>query len=310
MSPKTKIKVIGVGGSGGNALNRMSRAKIDRVELVAINTDFQDLKKIKADHKIQIGEKTTRGLGTGMDSLLGKKAALETKEKIEKVLAGSDMVFITCGMGGGTGTGASPVIAELAKKAGILTVGIVTSPFSFEGIQRAKNAQRGISELKNKVDSLVVISNDNLLSLIDKETSLLDAFWICDDVLRQAVKGISELISQRGIVNVDFADVKTILRNSGCALFGIGKAKGENRVAEAVNKAISSPLTETKIEKANGVLFNVAGKNLSLFEIKDIANLIKSKIDSKAKIIFGAKEMEKFPDDSIELTLLVTGFNN
>jgi cell division protein FtsZ len=275
-----------------------------------LNTDFQDLKKIKADYKIQIGEKTTHGLGTGMDALLGKKAALESKEKIEKVLADSDMVFITCGMGGGTGTGASPIVAELAKKAGILTIGIVTSPFSFEGIQRTKNAQHGISELKNKVDSLVVINNDNLLAIIDKQTSLLEAFWICDDVLRQAVKGISELISQRGMVNVDFADVKTILRNSGCALFGIGKAKGENRVAEAVDKAISSPLTETKIEKANGVLFNVAGKNLSLFEIKDIANLIKSKIDSKAKIIFGAKEEGNFSDDSIELTLLVTGFNN
>jgi cell division protein FtsZ len=310
MVRKTKIKVIGIGGSGGNALNRMKKAKINNIELIALNTDFQDLKKIKADYKIQIGEKTTHGLGTGMDALLGKKAALESKEKIEKVLADSDMVFITCGMGGGTGTGASPIVAELAKKAGILTIGIVTSPFSFEGIQRTKNAQHGISELKNKVDSLVVINNDNLLAIIDKQTSLLEAFWICDDVLRQAVKGISELISQRGMVNVDFADVKTILRNSGCALFGIGKAKGENRVAEAVDKAISSPLTETKIEKANGVLFNVAGKNLSLFEIKDIANLIKSKIDSKAKIIFGAKEEGNFSDDSIELTLLVTGFNN
>ena len=310
MVRKTKIKVIGIGGSGGNALNRMKKAKINNIELIALNTDFQDLKKIKADYKIQIGEKTTHGLGTGMDALLGKKAALESKEKIEKVLVGSDMVFITCRMGGGTGTGASPVVAELAKKAGILTIGIVTSPFSFEGIQRTKNAQHGISELKNKVDSLVIINNDNLLAMIDKQTTLLEAFWICDDVLRQAVKGISELISQRGMVNVDFADVKTILKNSGCALFGIGKAKGENRVAEAVDRAISSPLTETKIEKANGVLFNVAGKNLSLFEIKDIANLIKSKIDSKAKIIFGAKEEGNFSDDSIELTLLVTGFNN
>ncbi|MDP2820671.1 MAG: cell division protein FtsZ [bacterium] len=310
MIRKTKIKVIGVGGSGGNALNRMNKAKIGNIELVALNTDFQDLKKIKADFKIQIGEKTTRGLGTGMDSSLGRKAALESKEKIEKVLAGSDMVFITCGMGGGTGTGASPIVAELAKKAGILTIGIVTTPFSFEGIQRERNAQQGISELKNKVDSLVVINNDNLLAMIDKQTSLLEAFWICDDVLRQAVKGISELISQRGMVNVDFADVKTILKNSGCALFGIGKARGENRVAEAVARAISSPLTETRIEKASGVLFNVAGKNLSLFEIKDIANLIKSKIDSRAKIIFGAKEDGKIVDDSIELTLLVTGFNN
>ena len=251
MVRKTKIKVIGIGGSGGNALNRMKKAKINNIELIALNTDFQDLKKIKADYKIQIGEKTTHGLGTGMDALLGKKAALESKEKIEKVLVGSDMVFITCGMGGGTGTGASPVVAELAKKAGILTIGIVTSPFSFEGIQRTKNAQHGISELKNKVDSLVIINNDNLLAMIDKQTTLLEAFWICDDVLRQAVKGISELISQRGMVNVDFADVKTILKNSGCALFGIGKAKGENRVAEAVDRAISSPLTETKIEKAN-----------------------------------------------------------
>lgn len=311
MSVKTKIKVIGIGGSGGNALNRMSKIKIDNVELIALNTDFQDLKKIKANTKLQIGKNITHGLGTGMNSVLGYKSAMESREDIENVLQGADMVFITCGMGGGTGTGASPLVADIAKKLGVLTVGIVTTPFSFEGAQRIKNAQNGILKLREKVDSLVVINNDNLLSLIDKETSLLDAFWICDEVLRQAVNGISELITQRGVINVDFADVRTILYDSGYALFGTAKAKGENRAEEVVNKAITSPLTQIKINGANGVLFNViAGKDLSLFEIKKIANFIRAKISNKAKIIFGAKEDSKIKDDTIELTLLVTGFNN
>jgi len=311
MSIKTKIKVIGIGGSGGNALNRMSKIKIDNVELIALNTDFQDLKKITLATKLQIGKNITQGLGTGMNPVLGYKSAVESKEEIENALQGADIVFITCGMGGGTGTGASSFVADIAKKLGILTVGIVTKPFSFEGTQRVKNAQNGIFKLKEKVDSLVVIDNDNLISLIDKETSLLDAFWICDEVLRQAVNGISELIIQRGVINVDFADVRTILYNSGYALFGTAKARGENRVEEVVNKAIASPLTQVKINAADGVLFNVvAGKDLSLFEVKNIANLIKSKISNKARVIFGAKEDSKIKDDTIELTLLVTGFNN
>jgi cell division protein FtsZ len=310
MKPKTKIKVLGIGGSGGNAVSRMSKLKIEGVELIALNTDVQDLRKTKADLKLPIGEKITKGLGTGMNPSLGEKAALESKEEIKKILSGADMIFITCGMGGGTGTGASPVIAEMARDLGVLTVAVITKPFSFEGVQRMRNALRGIERLKEKVDSLVVINNDNLFSLIDDKTTLVDAFWICDEILHQAVKGISELIVKTGIINVDFADVKSVLNNSGCALFGIGEAQGANRAIEAINKAITSPLTDFEIKGAKGVLFNIIGrKDLSLSELETIASVIKTKIKRQAKIIFGTVEDKTIPKGSLKVVLLATGFD-
>jgi len=294
MKSTTKIKVVGVGGSGGNAVSRMKKCKIEGVTLVAINADAQDLKKIRADLKIRIGKKLTRGLGTGMNPDIGRRAAEEQREEIKEVLKGSDMVFVTYGCGGGTGTGAGPVVAEIAKNLGALTVAVVTKPFSFEGQARSRVAENGLRRLKEKVDSLIVISNDKLLETLDPGTTILNAFWICDDVLREAVKGISDLIMLPGIVNVDFANIKTIMKNSGTALFGIGRAFGEKRAEKAALQAINSPLLDINLRGAKGILFNVSGgKDISLSEIDEVAKVICQEISPKAKIIFGAILDEK-----------------
>jgi len=302
------IKVIGVGGSGGNAISRMKQVGVQGVELIAINTDLQDLKKTKADILLQIGEELTQGLGTGMDPRLGEKAALENKEDIKTVLEGADMVFIAYGTGGGTGTGAGPVVASMAKKSGALTVAVATQPFSFEGQARKKVADYGIKKLKPKVDSLIVISNDKLLSILDPNISLRKAFWVCDDILRQAVQGISDLITLPGIINVNFADIKGIIENSGTALFGIGKATGEKRAEIAARLAINSPLLDASCKGANGVLFNISGEDVKLSEIDEAAKVITKEINPEAKVIFGAIQKEKLKKGQIKVTVIATGF--
>jgi cell division protein FtsZ len=304
----TKIKVVGVGGSGSNAVSRMKRCKIQGVELIAINTDAQDLKKTKADVKVRIGKKLTQGLGTGMNPDIGRRAAEESRAEIQEVLKDSDMIFITCGEGGGTGSGAAPIVAEIAKNLGALTVAIVTKPFSFEGAFRRKIAEAGIRKLKEKVDSLIAISNDKLLETLDPKTTILNAFWICDDILREAVRGISDLITLPGIVNVDFANVKTIMTNSGTALFGIGKARGEKRAETAAVQAINSPLLDIDLRGAKGILFNVSGRDVSLSEIDEVAKVICQEISPEAKIIFGAVLDEKLKKGEIKVTLIATGF--
>ncbi len=309
MENVTKIKVIGVGGSGGNAISRMMTCKVKGVELIAINTDLQDLKKTRAHKKIRIGKKETKGLGAGMSPEVGKKSAEEDKETIRESLKGSDLVFITCGLGGGTGTGASPVIADILKEEKILTVAVVTMPFSFEGNKRFLLAKDGFSEIKSKVDTLISISNDRLFSVIEKDASVESAFWMCDEVLRQAVSGISDLIVLPGIINIDFADVKTILKNSGSAIFGIGKAVGEKRAQEASIMAMNSPLINDSCEKAKGVLFSVSGgQDISLVEINEVARTIKEKVSPDAKIIFGAVQDEKLKKGEIKVTVVATGF--
>ncbi|OIP76315.1 MAG: cell division protein FtsZ [Parcubacteria group bacterium CG2_30_36_18] len=309
MTPNTKIKVIGVGGSGGNAVSRMKKCKIQGVELIAINSDAQDLKKIRADQKIRIGRKLTQGLGTGMNPEIGKRAAEEQREEIQEVLKDSDLVFVTCGEGGGTGSGASPIVAEISKNLGILTVAVVTKPFSFEGQTRMRIAEASIRKLKEKVDSLIVIENDKLLENLDPKTTLLNAFWICDDILRQAVQGISDLITLPGIINVDFANVKTILKDSGTALFGIGRAKGAGRAENAIKMAISSPLLTISPKGARGILFNVSGgKDISLSEIEEIGEIITQEINPEAKVIFGAVQSEILKKGEIKVTVIITGF--
>ena len=305
----TKIKVIGVGGSGSNAVSRMASHKIQGVELIAVNTDLQDLKKAKADLKIQIGKDITKGLGSGMNPEIGKKAAQEQKEELSEAIKGADMVFITCGLGGGTGSGAAPVISEIAKSLGILTIVLTTTPFSFEGAPRQKIAQKALEEIRSKVDTLVVIPNDKILSLADQNTTLLSAFWIADDILRQAVQGISDLILVPGIVNVDFADVKSIMADSGQALFGQGKGKGEKRIEQAVNQAINSPLASFSIQGAKGVLFNIfGGDDLTLAEIDQAAKIITKNIDPQAKVIFGAVKDKKLKKGEIRIMIVATGF--
>jgi cell division protein FtsZ len=305
----TKIKVVGIGGSGCNAISRMAKCKIKGVELIAINTDGQDLSKTRANFKIRIGKKITQGLGTGMNPEIGKRSALESRGEILENLKGADMIFITCGMGGGTGTGASPVVAEIAKEAGALTLAVVTTPFSFEGEARKRIAESGIRKLKEKVDTLISISNDKLLTTLDQNIPLINAFWICDDTLRQAVQGISDLIMLPGIINVDFADVKTIMKNSGSALFGVGRAQGEGRATRAAMAAINYPLLELSMKGARGVLFNVSGgKDISLSEIDEIAKVITQEINPDAKIIFGAVQDEKLKKGEIKVTLIATGF--
>jgi len=305
----TKIKVIGVGGSGSNAISRMKKCKIKGVELIAINTDAQDLKKTKADFKLRIGKQTTQGLGTGMSPEVGRKAALENRAEIQEILKDSNLIFITYGAGGGTGTGAGPVAAEIAKESGALTIAIVTKPFSFEGALRQKIAERGIRNLKEKVDTLISISNDKLLLTLDSNVTLLNAFWVCDDVLRQAVKGISDLITLPGIINVDFADVKAILKNSGTALFGIGQARGEKRAETSARLAINSPLLDVSPKGAKGVLFNVSGgKDISLSEIDEVAKVITQEVNPEAKVIFGAVQDEKLKKGEIKVTVIATGF--
>ena len=306
---KPKIKVVGIGGSGCNAILRMAKAKIEGVELVAINTDLQDLKKSRADFKIRIGKNLTKGLGAGMNPEIGKEAAREQKEEIKEVLKDADMVFITYGAGGGTGSGAGPVIAEISKNLGVLTVAIVTKPFSFEGIFRKQIAKKSLEELKEKVDSLISISNDKLFSVLNPNISLASAFWVCDDILRQAVQGISDLIVLPGIINVDFASVKSVLKNSGTALFGIGLAEGEKRAQEAALKAINSPLLDRSCKGAKGILFNVAGgRDISLSEIEEVAKIITKEVNPEAKIIFGAVQSENLKKGEIKVTVIATGF--
>ncbi|MBU0476894.1 cell division protein FtsZ [Patescibacteria group bacterium] len=309
MTTSTKIKVVGVGGSGGNAVSRMAKCNIKGVELIAINTDAQDLGKIRAHRKLRIGRKITRGLGTGMSPEIGKQAAEEQKQEILELLKGSDMIFVAYGVGGGTGTGAGPIVADIAKSSGALTLAVVTKPFSFEGAFRTRIAQEGIERLKGKVDTLISISNDKLLDVLDPKTSVLNAFWICDEILRQAVQGISDLILLPGIINVDFADVRSIMKNSGTALFGIGRARGEKRAQEAARKALNSPLLGMSCKGAKGVLFNISGgKDISLSEIDEAAKLITQEINPGAKIIFGAVQDEKLKKGEIKVTVIATGF--
>ncbi len=305
----TTIKVVGIGGSGGNAISRMKKCQIEGVELIAINTDYQDLKKAKADFKLRIGKKITQGLGTGMKPEVGEAAARESQTEIREVLRGADMIFLTGGLGGGTFTGASPVVAEIAKNLRALTVAIVTLPFSFEGFWRRKIAESGKKLLKEKVDTLVAIENDKLLENLDEKTSIISAFWYCDDILREAVKGISDLILLPGIVNVNFADIKSVLKNSGTAIFGIGQARGGKRVEEAVKLALSTPLLDLTPQGAKGVLFNVAGgEDLSLAEVEEIGKMITKEVNPKAKVIFGAVQDKKMKAGEIKVTAIITGF--
>lgn len=304
-----RIKVIGVGGSGCNAVDRMINARLKGVEFAAVNTDAQALYHCQAPIKIQIGKETTRGLGAGADPELGRRAIEENKDEIYEALRGADMVFVTCGMGGGTGTGAAPAIAAIAKELGALTVGIVTKPFAFEGVRRQKTAELGIEEIKDKVDTLIVIPNDKLLQVIDKKTSLIDAFSVVDDVLRQAVQGISDLITQHGIINVDFADVKAIMESSGSALMGVGRGTGESRAIEAARFAIDSPLLELSIEGAKGILFNITGSpDLSMYEIDEAAKIITEAAAPDANIIFGAV-IDEAMQSEVKITVIATGFD-
>ena len=304
------IKVIGVGGAGNNAVNRMVDSGIKGVEFIAVNTDRQTLLVSKAATKIQIGEKITRGLGAGANPDIGAQAAEESKSEIAEALRGADMVFVTAGMGGGTGTGAAPIVAAAAKEMGILTIGVVTKPFTFEGKKRLSQAERGIESLKGKVDTLVVIPNDKLLQIIDRKTSIIEAFKMADDVLRQGVQGISDLIAIPGLVNLDVANVKTIMLNTGMAHMGIGRASGENRAEDAAKQAIQSPLLETSIEGARGVIINITGgNNLGLHEVNTAAELIQRSVDPEANIIFGAVIDESL-DEDILVTVIATGFEN
>jgi len=304
------IKVIGVGGGGTNAVNRMVDSGIRGVEFVAVNTDRQALLLSKAASKIQIGEKITRGLGAGANPDIGAQAAEESKSEITEALRGADMVFVTAGMGGGTGTGAAPIVAACAKEMGILTIGVVTKPFTFEGKKRLSQADRGIESLKSKVDTLVVIPNDKLLQVIDRKTSIVEAFKMADDVLRQGVQGISDLIAVPGLVNLDFADVKTIMLNTGMAHMGIGRASGESRAEEAAKQAVQSPMLETSIEGARGVIINITGgTNLGLHEVNTAAELVQRSVDPEANIIFGAVIDETLEED-IVITVIATGFED
>ncbi len=309
VTPLASIKVIGVGGGGSNALDRMVQAKVEGVDFIAVNTDAQALYHSHAPHRINIGKAATRGLGAGADPLVGKQAAEESSEEIKAAIEGADMIFITCGLGGGTGSQASSVIADLAKEMGILTVGVVTRPFSFEGARRTQVAMEALEMLKEKVDTLITIPNDRILSIIDKKTPLTDAFVVVDDVLRQAIQGIADLITVHGMINVDFADVRTIMADSGSSLMGIGYGTGENRAVDAARAAIESPLLEMSIKGAKGVLFNVTGGNdLSMFEVDEAAKVITEAADPDANIIFGAVVNENYTGE-IKCTVIATGFD-
>lgn len=304
-----RIKVIGVGGSGKNAVNHMVSSKIKGVEFIVMNTDAQDLHHSLAQKKIHIGKNLTRGLGTGMNPEIGRKAAEETKEEIQGVLKGADMVFIAGGMGGGTGTGAAPIVAAIAKEQGALTIGVVTRPFSFEGSHRARLAEQGLDELRKQVDALIVVPNDRILSAADKEMTFKSAFTMSDEILRQAVEGISDLITTPGIINVDFADIRAILSDSGSALLGIGSASGENRAQEAALAAINSPLLDLSVSGAKGVLFAIAGgDDLRMHEIQEAAKIITDSIDPDARVIFGAIHDEKLKKNEIKITVIASGF--
>jgi cell division protein FtsZ len=304
-----RIKVIGVGGSGKNAVNHMVNSKVKGVDFIAVNTDAQDLHNSLAKKKIHIGKNLTRGLGTGMNPELGKRAAEETKEEIQETIKGADMVFIAGGMGGGTGSGAAPVVARTAKELGALTVGVVTKPFSFEGAMRMKLADQALDELRREVDAIIVIPNDRLLTTISKETTAKGAFAMCDEILKQAVEGISDLITQPGIINIDFADIRAVLESAGTALMGIGYAQGEKRAEEAAKAAINSPLLDISISGAKGVLFSIAGgDDLTMFEIQDAAKLITESIDPNARVIFGTVRDEKLKKGELKITVIASSF--
>lgn len=304
-----RIKVLGIGGSGKNAINHMINSKVKGVEFIAVNTDAQDLHNTLAKKKIHIGKNLTRGLGTGMNAELGKRAVEETKEEIQEAIKGADMVFIAGGMGGGTCTGASPVVAKTAKEIGALTVAVVTKPFFFEGAQRMRLAEQGLEELRKSVDAIIIIPNDRLLSTISKETTARAAFAMCDEILKQAVEGISDLITTPGVINIDFADIRAIMENAGSALMGIGSASGEKRAEEAAKNAINSPLLELSIHGAKGVLFSIAGgDDLTMFEIQDAAKVITESIDSNAKVIFGTVRDEKLKKGEVKITVIASGF--
>ncbi len=306
-----RIKVVGVGGSGNHAISRMMEANLKGIDFIAVNADAQDLHHCRVPEKIHIGKNLTRGLGAGMNPDIGRQAAEENKDEIQDALKNADMVFVTCGLGGGTGTGAAPIIAEAAKDAGALTVAVVTKPFAFEGMQRRKIAEAGLEALKANVDTIITIPNDKILQVIDKNTPLLDSFKIVDDVLRQGVQGISDLITIPGIVNVDFADVKSIMQNTGPALMGIGRASGENRAVDAAKQAINSPLLELSINGARGVLFNISGgADLTMMEVNDAAQVITESADPEAKVIFGAITDEDLKKGEIKITVIATGFQS
>lgn len=304
-----RIKVVGVGGSGNNAVNHMVNSKVKGVDFVAVNTDAQDLHHSLAKKKVHIGKTLTKGLGTGMNPDMGRKAAEETREDIQDALKGADMVFVTCGMGGGTGSGAAPIVARTAKEEGALTIGVVTKPFFFEGAYRSKIAEQALEDLRSEVDAIIVIPNDRLLNFVEKETTFESAFAICDEVLRQAVEGISDLITMPGIINVDFADIRAILSNAGSALMGIGFASGEKRAEESALAAINSPLLDMSVNGAKGVLFAIAGgSDMTMHEIQEAAKIITESIDSEAKVIFGAIKDDKLKKHELKITVIASGF--
>jgi cell division protein FtsZ len=302
------LKVAGVGGGGTNAVNRMVDAGLAGVEFIAVNTDAQALLMADADIKIQVGAEVTRGLGAGADPEIGLAAAQESRDELKEALKGADMVFITAGEGGGTGTGGAPIVAEIGQEIGALTVGVVTRPFGFEGRKRAEQAERGIDQLRDRVDTLIVIENDRLLQVVERQTTVVEAFRMADDILRQGVQGITDLITEPGLVNLDFADVRTIMRDAGSALMGIGRASGENRAAEAARSAVSSPLLEASIEGATGILLNVTGgSDIGLFEVNEAAEVVTGAADQNANVIFGAVIDDSFGGD-VQVTVIATGF--
>jgi cell division protein FtsZ len=302
------LKVVGVGGGGTNAVNRMVDAGLSGVEFIAVNTDAQALLMTDADIKIQVGEQVTRGLGAGADPEIGLAAAQESRDELKEALKGADMVFITAGEGGGTGTGGAPIVAEIGQEIGALTVGVVTRPFGFEGRKRADQAEHGIDQLRDRVDTLIVIENDRLLQVVERQTSVVEAFRMADDILRQGVQGITDLITEAGLVNLDFADVRTIMRDAGSALMGIGRASGENRAAEAARSAVSSPLLEASIEGATGILLNVTGgSDIGLFEVNEAAEVVTGAADQNANVIFGAVIDDSLGGD-VQVTVIATGF--
>lgn len=309
MESAARIRVVGVGGSGGNAINHMIASKVKGVDFIVINTDAQDLQKSEAKTKIHIGKNLTRGLGAGMNPEVGKRAAEETQAEIQDALRGSDMVFIACGEGGGTGTGAAPVVARLSKELGALTVGVVTKPFSFEGQQRMRLAEGGLEDLRKEVDALIIIPNDRLLAIVDQSTTVKSAFAMCDEVLRQAVEGVSDLITTPGAINLDFADIKTVMEDAGSALMGVGVAGGEKRAEEAARMAINSPLLDISINGAKGVLLSIAGgEDLGLLEVQAAAQIVTDTIDKNAKVIFGTSRDDRLKRGEIRVTVIATGF--
>ena len=309
MAGKTAIKVIGIGGAGGNAIDRMMMCEMKGIDLIAMNTDAQDLKKIKADQKLRLGKESTKGLGAGMNPELGRKAAEESREEIREMLEGAEMVFLAAGLGGGTGGGGISTIAQIAKGQGALTIAVVTKPFTFEGSFRARLADKALEDLRNKVDTLLIIPNDQILKLSEVETTVISAFWQVDEILRQAVQGISDLIVVPGLINVDFADVKSIMRNSGQAVFGMGTAKGAKRIENALEQALHSPLLNMSIKGAKGVLFNVVGSDdLSLTEINEVAQQMREEVSGQAKIIFGAVQDKNLKPGEVRVIVIATGF--